>query len=109
RQAPEGLNSICLQASGGRSIPLQTVASGRATSTALAVNHTGLFPSVTASFNLAPNVSLSEATASIAQMQARLGTPGTIQGFFAGTLQAYQQSLSTEPILIITALLSVYI
>jgi multidrug efflux pump len=108
-QGPEGLKSIYLQSRSGGAVPLSTVASGYPTTTALAVNHTGLFPSVTASFNLAPNVSLSQATASIAQMQARLGTPATIQGFFAGTLQAYQQSLSTEPILIITALLSVYI
>jgi len=108
-QSPEGLNSIYLQSSGGGSIPLQTVATGRATSTALAVNHTGLFPSVTASFNLAPNVSLSDATLRINQLQQRLGTPSTIQGFFAGTLLAYQQSLSTEPLLVLAALVSVYI
>ncbi len=61
------------------------------------------------SFNLAPNVSLSDATLSINQMQKRLGTPSTLQGFFAGTLLAYQQSLGTEPVLILTALLAVYI
>jgi multidrug efflux pump len=108
-QGPEGLNSIYLPSSGGGAIPLSMVAKGYPTTTALAVNHTGLFPSVTASFNLAPNVSLSQATASIARMQAQLGTPDTISGFFAGTLQAYQQSLSSEPILVLTALLSVYI
>jgi multidrug efflux pump len=75
----------------------------------LAINHTGLFPSVTVSFNLAPNVSLSEATNRIQAMQRQLGTPTTIQGFFAGTLLAYQQSLSTMPILVGTALLAVYI
>jgi multidrug efflux pump len=108
-QGPDGLNSIFLPSATGGVVPLSTVARGVATTTALAVNHTGLFPSVTESFNLAPNVSLSQATASIARMQTRLGTPATIQGFFAGTLQAYQQSLSTEPILVFTALLSVYI
>ncbi len=108
-QGPEGLNHVYLPSQTGGVVPLSTVAHGYSTSTALAVNHTGLFPSVTVSFNLAPNVSLSQATASIQQMQARLGTPGTIQGFFAGTLQAYQQSLSTEPILVLAALLSVYI
>jgi len=108
-QGPDGLNSIYLPSSGGGAIPLSMVAKGYPTTTALAVNHTGLFPSVTASFNLAPNVSLSQATASIARMQARLGTPDTIHGFFAGTLQAYQESLSSEPILVLTALLSVYI
>jgi multidrug efflux pump len=107
-QSPEGLKDIYLQSSGGN-IPLLAVAQGHANTTPLAINHTGLFPSVTVSFNLAPNVSLSDATLSISQMQNRLGTPSTMQGFFAGTLLAYQQSLGTEPILIVTALLAVYI
>jgi multidrug efflux pump len=107
-QSPEGLKDIYLQSSGG-SIPLLTMAKGQSNTTPLAVNHTGLFPSVTVSFNLASNVSLSQATASINAMQKRLGAPSTLQGFFAGTLQAYQQSLGTEPILILTALLAVYI
>jgi len=107
-QSPEGLKDIYLQSSGG-SIPLLTMAKGQSNTTPLAVNHTGLFPSVTVSFNLASNVSLSQATASINEMQKRLGAPSTLQGFFAGTLQAYQQSLGTEPILILTALLAVYI
>jgi multidrug efflux pump len=108
-QSPEGLNDVYFQSSGGRDIPLLTVAKGQANTTPLAVNHTGLFPSVTVSFNLAPSVSLSDATASISQMQQRLGAPSTLQSFYAGTLQAYQQSLGTEPILILTALLAVYI
>jgi multidrug efflux pump len=109
-QGPEGLNSLYLQSpGGGGAIPFSAVASGYPTTTALAINHTGLFPSVTVSFNLAPDVSLSQATASIAQMKTRLGAPDTLQGFFAGTLQAYQQSLSSEPVLVVTALLSVYI
>jgi multidrug efflux pump len=107
-QSPEGLKDIYLPTSSS-SIPLLTVAKGQANTTPLAINHTGLFPSVTVSFNLASNVSLSDATLSINQMQKRLGTPSTIQGFFAGTLLAYQQSLGTEPVLILTALLAVYI
>ncbi len=108
-QSPEGLKSIYLHTSGSGNIPLITVAKGQANTTPLAINHTGLFPSVTVSFNLAPNVSLSEATLAILQMQKRLGTPATLQGFFAGTLQAYQQSFATEKYLILTALLAVYI
>ena len=108
-QSPEGLKDIYLRTSSGGNIPLLTVAQGQANTTPLAINHTGLFPSVTVSFNLAPNVSLSDATLSISQMQKRLGTPSTMQGFFAGTLLAYQQSLGTEPVLIATALLAVYI
>ena len=108
-QSPEGLKDIYLQSAGGNNIPLATVAHGQANTTPLAVNHTGLFPSITASFNLGPNVSLSDATASISEMQKRLGAPSTLQGFYAGTLQAYQQSLGTEPLLILTALLAVFI
>jgi multidrug efflux pump len=108
-QSPQGLNAIYLHSSAGGAIPLSTMTKSQSNTTPLAINHTGLFPSVTVSFNLAPNVSLSQATASINQMQKRLGTPSTITGFYAGTLQAYQQSLGTEPILIVTALLAVYI
>jgi multidrug efflux pump len=107
-QSPEGLKDIYLQSAGGN-IPLLAVAKGQANTTPLAINHTGLFPSVTVSFNLAANVSLSDATLSITQMQKRMGAPATLQGFFAGTLEAYQQSLGTEPVLILTALLAVYI
>jgi multidrug efflux pump len=108
-QSPEGLKDIYLLSPSRNNIPLLAVAKGRANTTPLAVNHTGLFPSVTVSFNLATNKSLSDATASIDQMQKRLGAPSTLQGFYAGTLQAYQQSLGTEPLLILTALLAVYI
>jgi len=99
---PNGTNASAMA-------PILNFATAQTNTTALQVNHTGLFPSVTVSFNLAPNVSLSQATKEIQQMEQKLGTPSTIQGFFAGTLQAYQQSLSTEPILITTALLAVYI
>jgi multidrug efflux pump len=108
-QSPEGLKDISFIASNGSNIPLLTMAKSQSGTTPLAINHTGLFPSVTVSFNLAPNVSMSDATTSILDMQKQLGAPSTLQGFFAGTLLAYQQSLGTEPILILTALLAVYI
>ena len=107
-QSPEGLKNIYLHTGTGV-IPLATMTKAASTTTPISVAHTGIFPSTTISFNLAPNVSLSQATQLIEQMQQRLGTPQTIHGFFAGTLQAYQASLSTEPYLIITALLAVYI
>ncbi len=108
-QSPEGLKSIYLHSASGGTIPLATMASSSSGTTPLSVNHTGLFPSVTVSFNLAPGVSLSDATLRIAQMQQRLGTPSTIRGFFAGTLQAYQQSIDSEKALVAMALLAVYI
>ncbi len=118
-QTPEGLKQIYLRTKstgatrgnlpGSGNVPLIAVSSAESTTTPLAVNHTGLFPSVTVSFNLAPGVSLSDATLRVSEMQQRLGTPPTIRGFFAGTAQAYQQSLGTEPMLVATALLAVYI
>jgi multidrug efflux pump len=120
-QTPQGLKDIYLRTAGTAStgsagnlpstgnVPLIGLAGAESNTTPLAVNHTGLFPSVTVSFNLAPGISLSDATLRVSEMQQRLGTPPTIRGFFAGTAQAYQQSLGTEPMLIATALLAVYI
>jgi multidrug efflux pump len=108
-QNPQGLKYIYLRSANNGNVPLSTVSTASSTTTPLAVNHTSLFPSVTVSFNLAPGVSLSEATQSIAVMEQKMGTPDTIRGFFAGTLLAYQQSLSSEWMLIITAVFAVYI
>jgi multidrug efflux pump len=108
-QSPAGLSDIYLNSANAGNVPLRAVSTYRPSTTALAVNHSGLFPSVTVSFNLAPNVSMSQATAEIEQMKERLNTPESVRGFFAGTLLAYQQSLGTEPILVLTALLAVYI
>ncbi len=89
--------------------PLLSVMKARTSTTPLQVNHTGLFPSVTVSFNTANGMSLSDATLEIQRMEANLGMPSTIHGFFAGTAQAYQDSLASEKYLVITALLAVYI
>ena len=108
-QSPEALRNVYLQSKTGGSIPLAALVKAEASTIPLAINHTGLFPSVTTSFNLAQNVSLSDATLRIDQTQRKLGAPATIRSFFTGTLQAYQESLTTEPLLILTALLAVYI
>ena len=114
-QTPDGLKNIYFHQAAKTNptatgdLPLVTMATSQANTTPLALNHTGLFPSVTVSFNLAPGVSLSDATLAIDQMKQRIGAPSTLRGFYAGTLQAYQQSLSSEPILVLTALLAVYI
>ncbi len=108
-QSPAGLNFIYPSANANGVTPLSAVSTATAGTTPLQVAHTGVFPSVTVSFNLAAGLSLSDATLAINRMQTTLGMPSTIRGFFSGTLQAYQQSLSTEPILITTALLAVFI
>jgi multidrug efflux pump len=114
-QRPSDLNNVYFHPTGTSSstavgnVPLSSFSTSAASTTPLALNHTGLFPSVTVSFNLAPGVSMSDATLAVEQLQQRLGTPTTVHGFFAGTLLAYQQSLGTEPLLVLTALLAVYI
>ncbi|MDB6017143.1 MAG: Cation efflux system protein CusA, partial [Pedosphaera sp.] len=108
-QNPEGLNQIYLKATNGGVVPLAAVTRYEATTTPIAVNHQSQFPAVTLSFNLAPGVALSDAVKAIKQMEQNVGLPETIQGNFTGTLQAFQASLATEPLLIITALMAVYI
>jgi multidrug efflux pump len=114
-QSPEGLRNIYFHPNGSSSLTsagnttLFNMAKNQSNTTPLTLNHTGLFPSVTISFNLAPGLSLSDATLAIDEMKQRIGAPSTLRGFFAGTLSAYQQSLSSEPILVLTAILAVYI
>jgi multidrug efflux pump len=108
-QSPDGLKNIYLNTSGKGIVPLSTVSSAQESVTPLVINHTSSFPSVTVSFNLASNMSLSDATRLVSQMQQKLNMPDTVRGFFAGTAAAYQTSLSSEPLLIGTALLAVYI
>ena len=109
-QSPQGLNDIYLVPSvGSTAIPLKTVTSYHPATSPLVVNHTGLFPSVTVSFNLAPGVSLGQATQEIEKVRQSLAMPETIHGQYSGTLQAFQESLTTEPYLILTAIVAVYI
>jgi multidrug efflux pump len=108
-QTPDGLKNIYLHTAGHGVIPLSAVTTAQASTTPLVLNHTSSFPSVTVSFNLATGMSLSDATRMVGQMQQRLGMPATVRGFFAGTAAAYQTSLASEPILVATAILAVYI
>jgi multidrug efflux pump len=108
-ESPEGLKYIYMNSANAGNVPLSAVATAQSHSIPLAVNHTGLFPSVTVGFNLGPGMSLSDATREVSEMQQKLNMPATVRGFFAGTAQAYQDSLASEPILVVTALLAVYI
>jgi multidrug efflux pump len=108
-QDPAALNDIYIRPTMGKEVPLSAVTHFVPTTAPLSVNHQGQFPSVTVSFNLAPGVALSDAAAAITRMQQQMGVPTTIHGMFSGTLQAFQSSLSTQPFLIITALMAVYI
>jgi multidrug efflux pump len=108
-QSPEGLKEIYLHPASGGIVPLSAVAHYTPATAPLAVNHQGQFPAVTFSFNLAPGVALSDAVQAINQTEQSMGMPPTIHGSFAGTAQAFQTSLASEPFLIVAALLAVYI
>jgi multidrug efflux pump len=109
-QSPAGLDDLYLVANtGATAIPINTITHYQAATSPLVVNHTGLFPSVTVSFNLAPGVSLGQATQEIEKVRENLAMPNTIHGQYSGTLQAFQASLKTEPYLILTAIVAVYI
>jgi multidrug efflux pump len=109
QQTPEALQNIYLRSTTGTAVPLAAFTHYEPSNTPLAVNHQGQLPSVTISFNLAPGVSLGEATQAIEKTQRDIGLPPTIQASFQGTAAAFQDSLSSEPILILTALITVYI
>jgi multidrug efflux pump len=90
-------------------VPLSAFSKYAPGNTPLAVNHQGPFVASTISFNLAPGKSLSDATAAVDDAAREIGMPASIHGSFQGTAQTYQQSLSSEPILIAAALIAVYI
>ena len=106
---PQTLRSTYVHSNTGGVVPLNAFTHSTASTSPLAINHSSFFPSVTVSFNLAPGVSLGQATLLIDRMQRRIGVPATVRGTFAGTAEAFQKSLSTEPVLILTALLAIYI
>ena len=93
----------------GQSIPLASVAHLELTSTALSVNHDGGVPSDSFSFNLAPGVSLSQATESIHAALDQLKMPVSLRGSFSGSANAFQRSLQTQPLLILAALVTLYL
>jgi multidrug efflux pump len=90
-------------------VPLAAVSSHSAGTTRLSVNHHGLFASTTISFNLQPGMSLSDATRAVTLAMEEIHLPASIHGIFAGTAGTFQQSLTSEPLLIAAALLAVYI
>jgi hydrophobe/amphiphile efflux-1 (HAE1) family protein len=107
--SPDSLNNIYIKASGGNMVPLSTIARFETQRTSLAVNHQGQYPAVTLTFNLAPNVALGSAVTALEKAQRQMGMPSTVRATFQGTAQAFQDSLKSEPWLILAALVAVYI
>ena len=108
-QTPDGLKFTYVRGRNGQQVPLSVLTRYAPSNTPLSVNHQGQFPSVTISFNLPVGTSLSQAVPAIEDAERDIGMPSTIHGSFQGTALAYQDALSSEPILIATALIAVYI
>src|SRR5208282_3729607 len=106
---PNALSRIYATSSSGAEVPLSEFATITSTVAPIAVNRQGQFPSVTLSFNLPPNVSIGEAVTAIQQATRELHLPRSIATSFQGSAQAFQNSLSSTPILILAALIAVYI
>ena len=106
---PDALKNIYVKSTTGAMVPLSAVTHFETQRIPLAVNHQSQSPATTLSFNLAPGASLSEATQAIQQARVDIGMPSSIHGGFAGSAQAFKDSLSSEPWLILLALIAVYI
>ena len=108
-QDAESLKNIYVSGSGGKQIPLSQIATVSPTNTPLAVNHQGQFAASTVSFNLAAGVSIGQATTAIDAALARIGVPTGITASFQGGAKIFQQSLSSQPLLIIAAIITIYL
>ncbi|MBS1853438.1 MAG: efflux RND transporter permease subunit, partial [Acidobacteria bacterium] len=109
QQNPDSLRNIYVKSSSGAQVPLSAFSHFQTSNTSLAINHQGQFPAVTLSFNLAPGVSLGEATRAIEAAEAEINLPASIHASFQGTAAAFRNSLSSEPWLILAAIITVYI
>ncbi|MGB6974148.1 MAG: efflux RND transporter permease subunit [Terracidiphilus sp.] len=109
QQDPDALNGIYIKSSTGQMVPLSTIAHFESQRTSLTVNHQGQYPSVSLSFNLAPSVSLGQAVTAIERAEMQMGMPSALRASFSGTAQAFQQSLSSEPYLVLAAVVAVFI
>ncbi len=106
---PNDLSQVYVPGSNGAQVPLSAVAKVERGIAPLVVNHQGQFPSTTITYNLAPGVTLEQATASISQAVAEMHLPDTIRTDFAGDIQQFKQSAGAQPILLLAALIAVYI
>jgi hydrophobe/amphiphile efflux-1 (HAE1) family protein len=109
QEDPDALKNIYVKSTTGAMVPLSAVTHFETQRIPLAVNHQSQSPATTLSFNLAPGASLSEATQAIQKARVDIGMPSAIHGGFAGSAQAFKDSLKSEPWLILLALVAVYL
>jgi hydrophobe/amphiphile efflux-1 (HAE1) family protein len=107
--SPDDLRRIFVPTPGGQQVPLSSIATFAPAPTSLSVNHQGQFPAVTLSFNLAPDVSLGQALPAVARAEQQIGLPASVHAAPQGTAQAFVDSLKSEPLLVLLALITVYI
>jgi hydrophobe/amphiphile efflux-1 (HAE1) family protein len=106
---PDALKSIYVNSSSGQEVPLSTLVNSGVQAAPIVVNHQGMFPSTTISFNLNPGVALGDAVSAIRKIEQETGKPASLTTTFQGNAQAFQSSLAGEPILIAAALVVIYI
>jgi hydrophobe/amphiphile efflux-1 (HAE1) family protein len=109
QQGPKALDGVFVTSASGAQVPLSAVTRATTGPTSLSIAHQGQFPSVTVSFNLAPDVSLGQAVDAIHAAEREIGLPASVRATFMGTAQAFQASLQNQPFLILAALLAVYL
>jgi hydrophobe/amphiphile efflux-1 (HAE1) family protein len=109
QQGPDALEHVYVQSATGSSVPLTAIAHMQTSTTALAITHQGQFPAITLSFNLPPDISLGQAVDAIHAAERDMGLPASVQASFQGTAQAFKDSISSQPWLILAALIAVYI
>ncbi|WP_242393258.1 multidrug efflux RND transporter permease subunit [Anaeromyxobacter oryzisoli] len=109
QRSPDGLRQIFVSTPTGGQVPLSAIAHWGPSATSLSVNHQGQFPAITLSFNLAPGVSLGQALEAVRRAQQQIGLPAGVHAAFQGTAQAFIDSLASEPLLVLAALVAVYI
>jgi hydrophobe/amphiphile efflux-1 (HAE1) family protein len=106
---PTDLTQVYVPGNGTAQVPLSTVARVERGIAPLVVNHQGQFPSVTITYNIAPNTTIEEATAALAQAVAEMHIPDVIHADFSGDVQAFKRAVSAQPLLMLAALIAVYI
>jgi multidrug efflux pump len=106
---PDALRSIFVPSASGGQVPLAALGALHPIATSLSVNHQGQFPSITLSFNLAPDAAIGQAVEAIQKAESSIGKPAALKGTFSGTAQAYQDSAKGQVLLILFALVVVYI
>jgi multidrug efflux pump len=106
---PSSLGKLYLNGTGGAQVPLSAIATFQRTTAPLVIAHQAQFPSVTISFNIAPDASLSEAVAAVSAAERAIGMPSSLSGSYSGDAEEFAKSLANQPWLILAAIITIYI